>query len=222
MTAHWHSLQSKSFSEAYYTEHRDAGLDYLVCGDWQEQYGRWIVESLNWGGKKVLDVGCAAGAILRGMQAAGADTQGVDLCEYMIGLHREKWPDTANRVHTCDCVNLHLFPRHSFHGIHSAQVAEHWRPDLVPSILRELHRVTKPGGLFFCCLDTAELGERTGRDLASEDPTHVCIRPLAWWREQLSSAGWIDCRARHEPAMQEHPESFLRRYDWDWWIVERA
>ena len=33
----------------------------------------------------------------------------------------------------CDAVNLHLFGDGSWDAVHTAQVAEHWRPELVPS-----------------------------------------------------------------------------------------
>src|SRR5262249_7138638 len=140
-------LRSTHYGEAYYREHRLAGLDYLGFGDWQRGYGRWLVEALRWKGRRVLDVGCACGSILRGLGEAGAVVQGVDVNEYMVRLGREKWPDMAPLLFVCDCVHLHPFADGSWEGVHTAQVAEHWKPDLVPQILRELARVVKPGGL---------------------------------------------------------------------------
>jgi hypothetical protein len=101
-------------------------------------------------------------------------------------------------------------------------VAEHWKPEMVPLILRELARVVRPGGLLFCCLDTEELFARQGRVLEEEDPTHVCIRPLAWWHERLAEAGWRVCSDEFAERLCEHPDSFLGRYDWDWFIARRA
>ena len=88
-------------------------------------------------------------------------------------------------------------------------------------ILRELHRIAKLDGLFFCCLDTEELFARQGRTMEGEDPTHVCIRPMRWWHERLAEAGWQVCSAEFEPAMRGHAEDFLRRYDWDWFVARR-
>jgi ubiquinone/menaquinone biosynthesis C-methylase UbiE len=214
-------LRSTAYGERYYLEHKLAGLDYLGFGDWQQSYGRWLVESLGWQGRRVLDVGCACGSILRGLGQAGAVVQGVDVNEHMIAQGRGKWPDMAGLLLVCDAVNLHLFEDESWEGIHSAQVAEHWKPELVPHILRELWRVVRVGGLLFCCLDTEELFARQGRKLEDEDPTHICIRPLEWWHEQLRRAGWQVCSAEFVEQLRQHEESFLRRYDWDWFVARR-
>lgn len=214
-------LTATGYGECYYQEHKMAGLDYLYFGEWQQQYGRWFVESLGLRGKKVLDVGCACGAILRGLGQAGAVAQGVEVNEHMVQLGREKWPDMARLLYVCDAVNLHLFADASWDAVHSSQVAEHWQPALVPHILRELWRVTTEGGLLFCCLDTEELFARQGRRMEREDPTHVCIRPMQWWHEQLAEAGWWVCSGEYEGRLVSHPEGFLKRYDWDWFIARK-
>jgi hypothetical protein len=140
----------------------------------------------------------------------------------MIGLSRKQWPDMASLVFTCDAVNLHVFDDQSWDGLHSAQVAEHWKPELVPFILKELRRVSRPGALFFCALDTEELFARQNRTMEGEDPTHICIRPMKWWHEQLAQNGWQVCSEEFEQPMRNHKESFLRRYDWDWFVARRA
>ncbi|MGE5191918.1 MAG: methyltransferase domain-containing protein, partial [Deltaproteobacteria bacterium] len=214
-------LSATAYDWRYYDEHKRAGLDYLGFGSWQEEYGRWLVESLGWQGNHIVDVGCACGSIARGLQQAGAVVQGVDLCEHMIQLGREKWPDMRGSLFICDAVNLHLFGDQSYDGLHSAQSAEHWKPELVPFVLAELARVTRPGGLFFCALDTEELFARQGRTIENEDPTHVCVRPMAWWHERLAAAGWQVCSSEFEGVLRGHPQTFLTRYDWDWFIARR-
>ena len=214
-------LRTKSYGVDYYEEHREAGLDYLFYGEWQKQYGAWIVGALGLKGKTLLDVGCACGSIVRGFGEAGAVTQGVDVNEYMISIAKQSYADFENILFVCDAVNLHLFGDATWDAIHSAQVAEHWRPELVPFILKELYRITKPGGLFFCALDTLELFARQGRQMELEDPTHICVRSLAWWYEQLLLAGWELCPASHRTALADYPGSFMRQYDWDWWLARK-
>jgi len=150
-------LSAHAYDRRYHEEHRHAGLDYLAFGQRQQDYGRWLVDSLQLEGKRVLDVGCACGAIARGLQQAGARVGGIDLNEYMIQLGREQWPDMRDQLNVCDAVNLHLFEDGCWDVIHSAQSAEHWKPELVPHILDELKCVMVPGGAFFCTLDTEEL-----------------------------------------------------------------
>ena len=169
----------------------------------------------------MLDVGCACGAVLRGLGEAGVVVQGVDVNEYMIQLGRQQWPDMAPLLFVCDAVNLHLYEDGAWDGIHTAQVAEHWKPELVPFILRELHRVVRPGGLLFCALDTVELFARQNRTMEHEDPTHVCVRPMAWWHEQLAEAGWRVASDEFAPQLLAGDDSFLRQYDWDWFVARR-
>ena len=215
------ALTAVQYNRQYYEEHRRDGLDYLAYGDWQREYGRWFVESLGFQGRRVLDIGCACGSILRGLGEAGAIIAGVDLSDYMIRLGRQKWPDMAPRLHVADAADLHQFGDASWHAVHASQVAEHWLPEAVPKILRGLARITVPGGLFFCSLDTDDVFARQGRSINREDPTHVCIRPRTWWLEQLASTGWRDHTADYEPALKSHPQSFLRRYDWDWFVARK-
>lgn len=215
------SLTATSYGRDYYEQHREAGLDYLNFGDWQREYGRWFVQSLGLERKTVLDVGCACGSIVRGIGEAGAFVSGCDVSEHMITLAKRHWPDMRPILHVCDAINLHLWRNETFDCIHSAQSAEHWRPDHVPLILQELLRVTKPGGVLWVSLDTQELYDRQGRDPASEDATHICIKPRDWWVEQLSAAGWVDCTEDVRPAMTDRVDSFFKKYDWDWFAGRR-
>lgn len=95
-------------------------------------------------------------------------------------------------------------------------------PALVPIILAELRRVTRAGGLFFCCLDTEELFARQARDPLREDPTHVCIRSRAWWREQFAAAGWRDETPSRLPALERARAEAGLTNDWDYFVLAPA
>jgi SAM-dependent methyltransferase len=215
-------LHATSYGEQYYREHVLGGLDYLGHGDWQRDYAAWLADVFQWRAKRVCDVGCACGSILRGLGHVGVITQGFDVSEYMVERGRQKWPDQAGLMTIQDACNLHLYRDAEWDGLHSAQVAEHWRPELVPFILRELARVTKAGGIFFCALDTVELFARNHRGGDGEDPTHVCIRPLEWWEVQLANAGWQVATTEFAASLKDHSGSFLRRYDWDYFVARRS
>jgi SAM-dependent methyltransferase len=215
-------LNATSYGEQYYTEHVLAGLDYLGHGDWQREYGAWLADVFGWRGKRVLEVGCACGSVMRGLGHVGVVVQGIDVSEFMIDRGRRKWPDMAKLMHVADAVNLHMFSDGQWDGLHSAQVAEHWKPALAPFILAELARVTAAGGLFFLCLDTVELFERNGRTMDKEDKTHICVRPRAWWSELFGPAGWIDATDEFRGELENHAASFLKRYDWDFFVLKRA
>lgn len=211
-------LTATAFAEDYYQEHKRAGLDYLDHGGWQENYGRWMVNALGLRGRTMLDVGCACGSIACGFGKAGALVSGCDVNEQMIVRGRQKW--LRDNLFICDASNLHYWKDGTFDFIHSAQVFEHFKPELVPFILRELYRVTKPGGIMFAAFDTTEMYARQGRDLATEDATHQCVKPMAFWDQQLADTGWV-----HDPgaaaALKNHPDSFFGSYDWDWIMVTK-
>lgn len=234
----WQGLTATSFGREYFEQHLQEGLDYSSYGDWHRKYGRWLIDVLQWRDQPVLDAGCCCGAMVAGFAESGAIASGIDPNEFAIQLGRRKWssgewclslsgqgplPFAAEPpLWTGDAVNMHHFPDELFTGIHSHQTAEHWKPELVPHILRELWRVSKPGALFFCVLDTQELADRTGRDLEREDPTHQCIRPLRWWRDQLEAAGWVICTEDYRHSLLDHGWSYLRDYDWDWWVARKV
>lgn len=213
------SLQARGYNREYYEEHRALGLNYANYGNWQEEYGRWLVAALGWSGKRILDVGCACGAIGRGLlQAGAAEVQGVDLCEWMIDIGRRQWPEL--KLFVCDCLNLHLFADEGFDAIHCSQVAEHWKAEHVPIIWKELLRVLKRGCVSWFCFDTSERRERAESKgewgALGDDPTHSSLQPLAWWRQSARAAGWIDLTDTYHDELLRDPSTFLNRYDWGW------
>lgn len=211
-------LTATSFDEEYYEQHKDAGLDYTGHGEWQITYGQWIAGSLSLSGKKLLDVGCACGSIACGIAKAGVYVSGCDVNEHMIRLGRERW--LASTLKICDAVNMHYWKDDTFDCVHSNQVFEHFKPELVPFILRECHRVTKPDGILLVILDTEELFARQKRDLSKEDPTHTCVRPMAWWEEHLEKTGW-EVAPDLLQSLKKHQNSYFKIYDWECFICRK-
>ena len=211
-------LRSTSYGPAYYEEHKAAGLDYLGHGDWQRDYAKWLLKDLS---PPILDLGCACGSIVKGFVSMGGDAVGVDCSEDMIGRGRREWPDMAGRLFVGDGANLHHWGDGHFGAVHCAQVAEHWRPASVSAIAAEVARVLRPGGLLFLCLDTQELYDRQHRDPATEDPTHLCIKPISWWEGTFREAG-LTRDTTLESSMGGDPGAFCRRYDWDWMVFRKG
>jgi ubiquinone/menaquinone biosynthesis C-methylase UbiE len=212
-------LRSTAYDRAYYEQHKEAGCDYAAYGDWQREYGRWIADCMKWRGKEVLEFGCACGAIAKGLQENGCKPSGIDLNEYTVKLGREKWPEIP--LYVGDGANMHMFEDQKFAGVHSQQVLEHMRPELVPFVLKELNRVCRSGATFFAVLDTANSFDRQKRANENEDPTHLCIRSMEWWASMLRLAGWEDCKESYSKELGSHVCSYLNKYDWDWFAVRK-
>jgi predicted SAM-dependent methyltransferase len=145
----------------------------------------------------------------------------IDLNNTTVEFARKDFGDVLKSANVCDAANLHLFGDRSFDLVHSAQTFEHFRPELVPFILAELYRVLKPGGLLFTSHDTFELYDRQGRKPEHEDPTHVCVWPRMMWDHLFREAGFVDKSQHWRLRLEGHNLSFLKRYDWDWWVLER-
>ena len=44
---------------------------------------------------------------------------------------------------------------------------------------------------------------------------------MSWWHTRLEEAGWEVCTTEFADALRSHPETFLTRYDWDWFVARR-
>jgi ubiquinone/menaquinone biosynthesis C-methylase UbiE len=100
---------------------------------------------LGQGGLKVLESGCGSGRWMAYFEKLGNQAYGVDDSWGPLGLAREHDPDMrlvrSNALAT-------PFADDTFDAVLSAYVAEHFQEG--PEVLfREIHRVLKPGGLFF-------------------------------------------------------------------------
>jgi ubiquinone/menaquinone biosynthesis C-methylase UbiE len=212
-------LTATAYDQSYYDQHKAAGLDYLDFGTWHSDYGEWLVESFGIKGRHVLDIGGACGSIAWGIRGAGCHVQMIELNEYMATLGRAKYRGMP--IYVCDSCNMHYFADATFDFLRSNQVFEHFRPELVPFILRECRRVLRPGGLMFAAFDSAEQYKQQGRNPQTEDKTHLCVKPIAFWHDQLAEAGFEDVRIDYEPRMRGHPKSFLIRYEWPFIAVRK-
>ncbi len=109
-----------------------------VSGPRIEKSRKFLVES---GAKKILDVGCANGAILKPLLGEGRELHGVDISQFLI--------DKANAngikavLHNLEIAPL-PYPDKSFDAVFCGETIEHqvdtdW-------LLSEINRVLKPGG----------------------------------------------------------------------------
>lgn len=184
-------FSSTSYDETWYTEHRDAGLDYAVFGHWQQSYAKMIADATlqqTYEAPSVFDAGCACGANLAGFRETGLFTslRGIDISPYMVALGQNQFGFTQDEL-SAGSVTALPAESNSVSLLHSNQVLEHLPPEIIDQTLDEMVRVVRPGGRIWACLDAVKDGETAEKYL--EEPTHLNIQPVAYWIRKFAERG---------------------------------
>lgn len=151
-------------------------------------------------GERILDLGCAAGAISHCLTELGADTVGVDAEPRAIEKARELFPRLEFVV--ADVAAL-PFEDGSFDKAVAADLVEHLDEPTFRGMLRELQRVLRPGGSFTLYTpNPRHLIERLkARDLIlAQNPTHIGLRDGATLERLLGEEGFRVERSEWRPS----------------------
>ena len=146
-------------------------------------------------GDRVLDLGCAAGAITHFLSTFGCDVVGVDAEELAIERARALFPGL--RFEVADVAALPL-PDASFDKAVAADLVEHLEDGTFAAMLRELRRVLVPGGTVSLYTPNPRhpIERLKKRNLIlAENATHIGLRTEGQLAEGLAAAGFeIDRR----------------------------
>ena len=153
----------------------------------------------------VVDLGCGRGEFLELLKARGIAARGVEASAHAAAECRARGLDVSEG----DLVDfLRGQGDAALGGVFAAQVAEHLRPAALQALLREAHRVLRPGGLL--ALETVNprsvvgLLEVFNRDLTHEKPLHPDTLSFL-----AAAAGFtdvrIELRSPIEPAARLQP-----------------
>jgi SAM-dependent methyltransferase len=122
------------------------GVAYDVPSPFNDLYERPAILALagNVDGLRVVDAGCAAGALSQALVGRGARVQAFDVSPAMVDLARARLGDTAD-VRVADLAEpLHFLSDGSVDLV-VASLVLHYLRDWVP-VLREFRRALRPGG----------------------------------------------------------------------------
>lgn len=145
-------------------------------------------------GMRVLDVGCGPGTITGDLAAAvGPDGEvlGVDASAEVVQLAAADSTATNVRFEVQDAMRLDL-PDGAFDVVHAHQVLQHL-PDPVGA-LREMRRVTRPGGL-----------------VAARDADYAA---MTWHPQPAALAGWLETYRAVAHAHSAEPDAGRRLLGW--------
>jgi SAM-dependent methyltransferase len=151
-------------------------------------------------GDRILDLGCAAGAITHYLSTFGASPVGIDLEPLAIAKARELFPECAFEV--ADATAL-PFDGASFDKAVAADFVEHIRDDVFLAMCSELRRVLVPGATFAVYApNPRHLIERLKeRDFVlAQNPTHIGLRDADHMSHVLEQGGFRVLRSEWRPS----------------------
>ena len=175
--------------------------EYLERTAWTElrlEAVRVLVEPR--AGERILDLGCAAGAISHYLSTFGCDTVGVDAEPRAIEKARELWPGL--RFELADVREL-PFPDESFDKAVAADLVEHLDEATFRSMLAETHRVLRPGGTLAIYTPNPlhPIERLKERDLIlARNPTHIGLRTASVLQDMLRETGFDVDRSEWRPS----------------------
>jgi SAM-dependent methyltransferase len=151
-------------------------------------------------GDRVLDLGCAAGAITHYLSTFDAEPVGIDFEPLAIERARELFPGL--RFEVADATQL-PFADASFDKAVAADFVEHIEDETFVAMCAELRRVLIPGGLFaIYAPNPRHLIERLKeRDFVlAQNPTHIGLRDADHMRHVLEQGGFAVVRSEWRPS----------------------
>src|ERR671934_346811 len=146
-------------------------------------------------GERILDLGCAAGAITHFLSELGAKAVGVDAEPRAVDKARELFPGLE--FVGADVATL-PFADATFDKAVAADLVEHLDEETFRGMLRELQRVLRPGGSFTLYTpNPRHLIERLkARNLVlAQNPTHIGLRDAPTLERMLREAGFTGERS---------------------------
>lgn len=141
-------------------------------------------------GERVLDLGCAAGAISHFLSTLGCRTVGVDAEPRAIERARELFPDLQFQL--ANVVRL-PFEGASFDKAVAADLVEHLDDRTLAAMLSETRRVLRPGGTLSIYTPNPKhpIERLKSRNLIlAENPTHIGLRTATELEAALRRAGY--------------------------------
>ncbi|MBN2382785.1 class I SAM-dependent methyltransferase [bacterium] len=239
---YYQQLQGEFYADAYYRERSVEEESAIVYSDDEDKRLFSYMINTFFRCKRVLEIGCAMGYLLRQLVAYGYDAYGLDFSQYCI----ERVPaEIKGRVRQADLLAI-PFQNASFDLVIGLDILEHLPPSLLQKALLSIKRVLKPGGLYLGVIPAYGENEfgpmvfdyhqreswiedvRLGRPFR-EIPLDVDGKPhmghlihatVGWWQHQFERAGF-ERLGQVELALHQVYDTYLDRGRWGIFIFQR-
>lgn len=160
----------------------------VIAGSTEKKYRDWGLEKLfAQPGEKILEIGFGTGHCLVSLARAvgsGGRVTGVDISDGMLTVARERLQKEglSERVdlRLGDAANLDFIEAASLDGAFMSFTLELFDNPEIPRVLREIHRVLKPGGRLAAV------------SMTKNDPPGIPVRIYEWFHNVMPN--YADCR----------------------------
>ncbi len=166
-------------------------------------------------GDRVVDLGAGAGSICHHLARRGATVEGVDLSEPAIATARKRCEGLPVHLTVCDASNCAHLESDSFDESTCCDLIEHVYDDTMFGILREAHRLLKPGGtMFLYSPNRRHWIERTkAHNFILKNPeTHLRVRSIPEVVRAVEQSGFQIARVARPTSMLP----VIRWLEWLW------
>jgi SAM-dependent methyltransferase len=188
-------LANQFFGQTYFEKYR---FDFDIMYPFFHSIAATLVEKYH--PSSVLDLGCGKGHMVYAFDELGVESFGVDFSEYAVSRSPQ---NIRERLFKADLASEVLpFENGKFDMITAMGLLEHLKS--VDHAIGEMKRVLQPGGSLFIRTPKRSI-EVALRMLGISDPTHINVRPRAYWVKTFESQGFQYVgefpKAKHRKAM---------------------
>lgn len=158
--------------------------------------------------RSYLDVGCAKGFLVQALHAQDKEAWGIEHSAYCL---QEAHPETRDwLIHGSITEYLAAW---RYDMVLACESLEHMDTEQVPLALAAMASHATLG--CFATIPTPDMLHRAAWKAAQREPSHVTLRPRAWWHARFQEAGFIYTPFHRLAEQYFHQDPIVARMGWN-------